>query len=170
MPVTTSFSVQPISPEVVDQLRVLDDAGRVPELVIDAEGGSPLRCCLRLSSPGDTLLLASYAPLHRWAAAVGADPAAYDERGPVFLHPQPCAGYVDTGWPDELRGAPRVLRAYDRRGRIVGGRLLDAGDDPERAVTELFGDDDVEVVHARAVVHGCFTFAIERAPLRRPSP
>jgi hypothetical protein len=91
------------------------------------------------------------------------DPAAYDEVGPVFIHPTPCAGRDDDGsYPDELRGGPRVFRAYDHHGRILGGRLVQPDEDPERALDEVFRDDRVAVVHARALVFGCFTFAVER--------
>lgn len=159
---TATFTVRPIAVEVVGQLRVLDDAGRVPETVVDAEGGSPLRCCLTTSRPGDRLLLAAYAPVRRWAVEHGADPAAYDEIGPVFLHAEPCDGASDEGWPSDLRGTPRVLRAYGANGRIVDGRVLTETDDPEPVVDELFADPRVAFVHARALVFGCFTFAIDR--------
>lgn len=129
---------------------------------MDESGGSPLRCCLRASSPGEALLLASYAPLRRWAAERGVDPGGYDEVGPVFVHQHPCAGPARDGYPEELRGSPRVLRAYDDAGRIVGGRVLDSDDDPEAAIEELLDRAEVAIVHARAVVYGCFTFAIER--------
>ena len=160
---TATFIVRPIAPEVVSQLRLLDDAGRLPETVVDNEGGSPLRCCLRVSRPGERLLLATYAPLRRWAAEAGADPAAYDETGPVFLHAEPCGGTSDSGWPSELRGSPRVLRAYGANGRLLDGRVLADTDDPEPAIDDLFSDERVAFLHARALVFGCFTFAIERA-------
>jgi len=159
---TATYAVQAIAPDVVNQLRVRDDAGNAPALVVDDAGGSPLRCCLRASEPGEELLLASYAPVRRWAAARGIDPGPYDEVGPVFVHPRPCAGPVHEGYPDDLRGTPRVLRAYGADGHIVGGWQLNPDDDPEPAIEGLFADPDVVVVHARAVVFGCFTFAIER--------
>jgi hypothetical protein len=124
-----SFMVQPIDAYVVEQLRELDDAGRKPIEVADPDGGSPLRCCLRISCPEDRLLLASYAPLRRWAAARGVDPAAYDEVGPVFLHPEPCGGYDNAAYPADLLRSPRVFRAYNREGRIACGRLVQADED-----------------------------------------
>jgi len=159
---TRTLAVRPIDPAVAEQLRILDDAGRVPETVVDAEGGSPLRCCLRVSRPGERLLLASYAPLRRWARAAGVDAAAYDEQGPVFIHPQRCPGATDDSWPAELRGTPRVLRAYGANGRILDGRVLNEEDDPEPVVDELFADERVAFLHARALLFGCFTFAIQR--------
>lgn len=162
MTLTQTFVVRPIDPDVVARLRQRDDAGRRPLPVVDADGGSPVRCCLRASRPGEELLLASYAPLRRWAAARGVDPAAYDEVGPVFIHPRSCDGAQSSAYPDELRGSPRVMRAYDANGRIVDGRLVPADGDPEQVLTELLDDERVAVVHARALGFGCFTFAVER--------
>ena len=159
------FAVHPIDADVAAALRIRDDAGRVPQQVVDTEGGSPLRCCLRLSRPGELLLLASYAPLRRWAARTGADPAAYDELGPIFLHAEPCDGPADTGYPAELRAQPRVFRGYGADGRIVGGRVLEPGQEPEPLLADLLTDPAVAFVHARAVVFGCFTFAVERQPV-----
>ena len=163
MTLTQTFVVRPIDADVAASLRQVDDAGRAPLPVTDPDGGSPVRCCLRASRPGEELLLVSYAPLRRWAAERGIDPAAYDEVGPVFIHPSACAGPDGSGYPDELRGSPRVMRAYGADGRIVDGRLVSAGEDPEPVIDELLADERVAVVHARALGFGCFTFAIERS-------
>jgi hypothetical protein len=160
---TETFTVRPIDAAVVAELRARDDAGRAPREVVDTDGGSPLRCCLRLSRPGERLLLASYAPLRRWAAPTGADPGAYDELGPVFLHAEPCGGAADDGWPEQMRGQPRVLRGYGDDGRIVDGRVVEEGEAPEAKLDDLLADERVAFVHARALVFGCFTFAIDRA-------
>jgi hypothetical protein len=162
--VTKTFTVHAIAPDVVAALRVRDDAGRAPQPFEDSDGDSPLRCCDRLGRPGEGVVLASYSPLHRWARAQGVDPGPYDETGPVFLHAEPCDGPAHDGFPDDYRGLPRVLRAYDADGRIVGGRVIADGDQhPERAIDEVFADPQVAFVHARALVAGCLTFAIERA-------
>ncbi len=95
--------------------------GNPPRLLTDTEGGSPLRCCLRASAPGERVALVSYAPLRRWARSTGADPGPYDEVGPVFIHPAPCPGPAGDGLPAALLGAPRVFRAYSARGHILGG-------------------------------------------------
>jgi hypothetical protein len=159
-----TFTVRPIETSVVAELRVRDDAGRAPSNLVDTDGGSPLRCCLRLSRSGERLLLASYAPLRRWAAATGVDAGAYDEIGPVFLHAELCAGPDGDGWPEEMRGQPRVLRGYGADGRIVDGRVIEEGEAPEPKLHDLLADERVALVHARALVFGCFTFAVERAP------
>jgi Protein of unknown function (DUF1203) len=160
---TQTFTVRPIDPVVAAELRVRDDAGRAPQEVVETEGGSPLRCCLRVARPGERMLLVSYAPLRRWAAATGTDPGAYVELGPVFIHAEPCDGAADDGWPEELRGQPRVLRGYGADGRIVDGRVVEEGEAPEAKLDDLLADDRVAFVHARALLFGCFTFAIDRA-------
>ncbi|HEX9034060.1 MAG TPA: DUF1203 domain-containing protein [Streptosporangiaceae bacterium] len=166
--VRQAFRVRAIDPLVLAQLRVLDDAGHAPRMVQDAEGGSPLRCCLRRSRPGERIALVSYAPLRRWAAETGADPGPYDEVGPVFVHPEPCDGPVADGFPAELAGLPRMLRSYSADGRILDGRLAGGDDlrDQESArllIEEILADPRVAVMHARAVDFGCFTFEIQRA-------
>ena len=155
-------TVCPIPPDVVAALLAVDDAGHAPRLLVDDEGGSPLRCCLRPSSPGERVALLSYAPLRRWAAAAGADPGPYDEVGPVFVHATPCPGYDGDGWPAGLRDGARVLRAYSADGRILRGVQVPAHGPFEKESEELLADPAVAVVHARAVEFGCFTFALTR--------
>jgi hypothetical protein len=160
---TKTFTARAIPVDVVAELRVRDDSCAAPEVVIDRDGGSPLRCCLRVSRPGEQMFLVSYAPLRRWAAESGARPGAYVETGPVFIHAQPCDGPQHDGWPEDYRGLPRVLRAYGANGRIRGGVVVPAGESrPERFIDELFADADVAFVHARALEFGCFTFWIDR--------
>ncbi|HXP19278.1 MAG TPA: DUF1203 domain-containing protein [Streptosporangiaceae bacterium] len=166
--VTLGYQVRAIEPDVLGELRQHDDAGRAPRIMTDPDGGSPLRCCLRLSRAGERVGLVSYAPLRRWARRTGADPGPYDEVGPVFIHPGPCSGPDGTGYPAALAGSRRVLRAYSADGRIRGGRLAEPHEVSD-AVTaglvfqEMFADAEVAVVHARAVEFGCFTFEIRRS-------
>jgi hypothetical protein len=159
----TAVQVRAIPADVLSQLRLLDDAGRPMEPFIDPEGGSPLRCCLRPIRPGEQVALVSYAPLRRWAAQRGVSPRAYDEVGPVFIHPAQCPGPAGPGYPAELAGAHRVLRAYSPDGTILRGRLAsetELADPPraEAALAEVLADPAVAVVHVRAVEFGCFLF------------
>lgn len=162
------FEIRAIDPDVVRQLLAIDDAGSPPRLLIDEEGGSPLRCCLRPAAPGEQIALVSYAPLRRWALASGARPGPYDEIGPVFVHARRCPGPDGTGYPGWLAAGRRVLRAYSSDGRILGGRLIEADPDcspvaAESALALMFADPGVALVHARAVEFGCFTFEVRRA-------
>ncbi|TXS55643.1 DUF1203 domain-containing protein [Streptomyces sp. t39] len=163
----TAYESVAVAPDVLARLRERDDAGRVPRPFTDAEGGAPLRCCLRHSRAGERLVLVSYAPLRGWAARTGAEPGPYDEVGPVFVHADPCAGPSSgPGYPAGLHGARRVLRAYDAGGRILGGTLVELP--KERAgevdglLREVFADPAVALVHVRAVEFGCFMVEIRR--------
>jgi hypothetical protein len=167
-PPVSQVQIRAISPGVLSQLRVLDDAGQRMAPFIDSEGGSPLRCCLRRIRPGERVALVSYAPLRRWAQQAGACPGAYDEVGPVFIHPSDCPGPDGTGFPAELTGTHRVLRAYSADGQILGGRLASAAElaDPasaESVLAEVLADPAVSVVHVRAVEFGCFACEARRA-------
>lgn len=165
--IALGYEVRAIGPDVLDQLRQHDDAGNAARIMTDADGGSPLRCCLRLSLPGEEVALVSYAPVRRWARQVGADPGPYDEVGPIFIHPRPCGGQDGTGYPAAIAGTRRMLRAYSADGRIRSARLAERNEvsDPVAAgsiLREIFADPEVAVVHARAVEFGCFTFEIRR--------
>ncbi|MFD7322103.1 DUF1203 domain-containing protein [Streptomyces sp. NPDC059875] len=165
----TTYTARPIEPAALAELRVVDDAGHPCVPFSATEGGDPLRCCLRPVAAGDRIALVSYAPLRRWAAGTGAEPGAYDEQGPVFIHAEECAGPA-TGpesYPFDRPGALRTLRRYDSAGRIVGGRLLEipaeATEGFDKAFAEAFADPRVALVHVRAVEYGCFQFEVRRA-------
>ena len=165
----TGFEVRAIAPDVLRELLWSDDSGRQPVLLTDAEGGVPLRCCLRPSKAGEQVALVSYAPLRRWAREVGAAPGPYEEVGPVFIHPAACDGPDGTGYPNWLAAGRRVLRAYGADGHILGGRLVEADTDgspvpAESALAEMFTNPAVALVHARALEFGCFTFEVRRVP------
>lgn len=156
----THRTARPVPPPVLRELLAADDAGRPAVPRTDDEGGAPLRCCLRRSRPGERVALVSYAPLRRWAAETGADPGAYDEQGPVFIHAEECAGPEGAELP--FTNAHRTLRRYSADGRILGGRLVGAPEDFGPALTEAFTDPEVALVHVRAVEYGCFLYEVRR--------
>ncbi|WP_420080790.1 DUF1203 domain-containing protein [Streptomyces sp. JL4002] len=171
----TAYRAMPIEEAVLRQLRDADDAGRACVPYTDEEGGAPLRCCLRTSAAGERIALVAYAPLRRWAAATGADPGAYDEQGPVFVHAGECGGPAGSGagsgpgaggYPFARPGVLRTLRRYDVRGHILGGRVLALGEDADgdvgRALDEAFADPETALVHVRAAEFGCFQFEVRR--------
>ncbi|KUO02424.1 DUF1203 domain-containing protein [Streptomyces caeruleatus] len=157
----TTYHVRPVEPTTLKGLRSADDAGRRMVPVTDDEGGAPLRCCLRRSAPGERIALVSYAPLRRWAAENGADPGAYDEQGPVFIHAEECAG--PDGEEVPFTNAHRVVRRYSAQGHILGGRLVEGASTFTSAFREAFDDPAVAVVHVRAVEYGCFLYEVRRA-------
>ncbi|GAA3824137.1 DUF1203 domain-containing protein [Streptomyces coacervatus] len=154
----TTYTARPIAPSVLKQLRIDDDAGRPMTPVTDDEGGAPLRCCLRRSEPGEVIALVSYAPLRRWAAETGAQPGAYDEQGPVFIHADECPGPDGDGYPFD--NDHRTVRRYSADGHILGGELVPAPDDA--AFRKAFDDPSVVLVHVRAVEYGCFLYEVRR--------
>jgi Protein of unknown function (DUF1203) len=167
-PVATRIQIHAIDTAVLRELNERDDAGHQPWRLTDAEGGNPLRCCLRRSQPGEQVALVSYAPLRRWATRTGAEPGPYEELGPVFIHPLPCDGPAGAGFPPDLLGSHWVLRAYLADGRILSGRLLEAAEASDAATVEailaqLLDDPDIAIVHVRAVEFGCFQFEVSRA-------
>ncbi|RLP92951.1 DUF1203 domain-containing protein [Micromonospora sp. BL4] len=156
MTTTRTFRVRALPAATLETVRRTGrDAADRPVEALVAGGGEPLRCCLRDAEAGESLLLFGYAP----PGAAG----PYREVGPIFAHAAACRGPEPAdGHPPAWRGRPQVLRAYDRRGRIHGGRLHD-GTDPETVIAELFADPAVHQLHSRNVVYGCFMFAVERA-------
>jgi hypothetical protein len=165
----TRYTVLPVAATTLERLRVADDAGRptVPFVATGDAVGSPLRCCLRPSEAGERIALVSYAPLRRWAASTGADPGAYDEQGPVFIHADDCGGFVPDGtYPFARHGALRTVRRYDAHGHIVGGRFVEIPADAtagfDAAFDDAFSDPDVVLVHVRALEYGCFHFEVRR--------
>ncbi|MEU7062824.1 DUF1203 domain-containing protein [Streptomyces sp. NPDC046161] len=173
----TKYTVLPVDTAVLKELRVADDAGRpcAPYNATSVDAGSPLRCCLRPITPGERIALVSYAPLRRWAAAGGADPGAYDEQGPVFIHADDCGGFTPgETYPLARPGALRTVRRYDAQGRIAGGRLLEIPADTtagfDAAFDEAFDDPDVVLVHVRAVEYGCFHFEVRRPSAEEQQP
>jgi hypothetical protein len=163
---TTTHAARAIDASVLEQLHARDDAGQVRAHITDPEGSAPLRCCLRRGDAGERIMLVSYAPLRRWAAETSADPGAYDECGPVFIHAEACAGSSGSGYPAGLHGDRRVLRAYDAEGHILGGTFveipLERVDEVDGALADVFADPAVALVHVRAVEFGCFLVEIRR--------
>ncbi|MFG2356136.1 DUF1203 domain-containing protein [Streptomyces sp. NPDC048521] len=156
----TTYTARPITAGVLEELRTADDAGRPPLPFTDEEGGAPLRCCLRHSVPGELIALVSYAPLRRWAAGTGADPGAYDEQGPVFVHAEECPGPAGDALP--FTRSHRTVRRYSADGRILGGRLVEDPSGFEPAFAEAFADPEVALLHVRAVEYGCFLYEVRR--------
>ena len=130
------------------------DVSDYPVEHVTAEGGEPLRCCLRNARPGETLILFGYEP------PIGKSP--YHEIGPVFACRARCDGPpADQGYPADGRGKPQVLRSYDRRGWIRDAIVHD-GKDPETVIARLLADPDTTQLHSRNVAYGCFMFVVTR--------
>jgi hypothetical protein len=152
-----TFIVEAIPAGQLEEIRMngRDEAGNPLAVSVEAQGGNPLRCCLRETEPGERVLLIAYTP----PGTAG----AYAERGPVFIHADACEGYpTPHEYPPGLRHRQQVVRAYDRRGRIADGVLVADGREAERVMTELLARPDVELVHLRNVGYGCYNFTVRR--------
>jgi hypothetical protein len=148
---------EPIPPATLQEIRAAgaDEAGSRLAVQADTTGGSPLRCCLRESAPGERVLLIAYTP--------PGTRGAYAERGPVFIHAEPCSGYLAPDrYPPALSHRQQVVRAYDQDGRIAGGVLVHDGEHAMTVIRGLLAQPDVTLVHLRNVGHGCYNFAVRR--------
>jgi hypothetical protein len=86
---------------------------------------------------------------------------AYAERGPVFVHADPCGGYATPDrYPPELRHRQQVVRAYDQNGSIADGILASDGDHALAVIQRTLARPDVALVHLRNVGWGCYNFAV----------
>ena len=150
---TTGFRVHALPSDLLDEVRA-GTYGRPVERVV-ADGGNPLRCCLRDSRPGEELLLFGYEP--------PLPESPYRETGAVFAHAGPCEGPVsDDAYPADWRGRPQVLRAYDRRGRIHDATRTHDGSEPEAVLAEMLATPGVERIHSRNIAWGCYMFTVTR--------
>ena len=157
-PAEGTLIFEPIPPAELQEIRAAgtDEAGNRLAVQADTTGGSPLRCCLRESAPGERLLLIAYTP--------PGTSGAYAERGPVFIHADPCGGYLTPDqYPPGLSHRQQVARAYDQDGRIVDGVLASDGEHAMTVIRRLLARPDVTLVHLRNVGYGCYNFAVRRA-------
>ena len=167
-PANTAFRVQAIAPGTLAEIRLgaRDQFGNQLTSIVDADGGSPLRCCLRRSTPGEELYLIAYSPFSR--------PGPYAEVGPVFVHAGPCPGYRENdAYPAGYRDWPTmVFRPYRRHAELNGDVIaydaiqMGDGDTAEALIDAIFADPTIDFIHTRNVHAGCFMFSITRtAPL-----
>lgn len=126
------------------------DAQGHPIEPFTSEGGDQLRCCLRLSTPGEAVALVSYAPLRV--------DRPWREVGPVFVHAEACRGHDLDRLPAWLDEGPLVLRAYAADGSMAYAhhRLHDPGSDVNAAVATMLAEPGVAEVHVRNRVAQCF--------------
>jgi hypothetical protein len=153
----SGFEISAIDETVLQTVRAsrLDASGN-PVVEATADGGEPLRCCLRDARAGERLILFGHEP------ALPASP--YREVGPVFAHADPCGGPAfEGGYPPAWLGRRQILRAYDRRGWIHPASREHDGTDPVAAIETVLADPAVVLVHSRNVVYGCYMFAATRS-------
>jgi hypothetical protein len=153
---TSTFEVVRLPYDVLGRARSAQtDASGNPVVALTADGGEPLRCCLRDAEPGEAIMLFGYEPV--------LPPSPYREVGAVFAHAVACEGPVEQGsYPSAWRGRSQVLRAYDERGWICDARVHD-GENPEAVIEEMLQNSAVTQIHSRNVAYGCYMFLVRRA-------
>jgi Protein of unknown function (DUF1203) len=152
-----AFRFEPIPAATLDGIRAVgvDEAGNRLTMQTDTGGGSPLRCCLRETVPGERVLLIAHTP--------PGGRGAYAERGPVFIHAEACDGYrTPDQYPPGLSHRQQTVRAYDRDGRIADGVLVEDGEHALPVIGELLARPEVTLVQLRNVGFGCYNFAVRR--------
>jgi hypothetical protein len=151
-----NFLIHAMPAEVLERVRAsrLDASGNPVEQVT-AEGGEPLRCCLRNARRAESLLLFGYEP------PIGKSP--YREIGAVFAHAERCDGKPTSGeYPPDWRRKPQVLRSYDRRG-FIRDAVVHEGTNAESEIARLLQDPEAVQLHSRNVAYGCFMFVVTRS-------
>jgi hypothetical protein len=125
-----------------------------------ATDDAPCRHCLgTIRAEKDRRILFTY---DRFAGV-----EALPQPGPVYIHADSCARYVeDAGFPEELRGSPRTLEAYARGRRLIGLEYVADGKF-ELAIEKLFSHSEVDYVQVNSTTAGCFTFRIERLAVQQ---
>ncbi|MEV6278423.1 DUF1203 domain-containing protein [Nocardia sp. NPDC051832] len=145
----TDFRIHPITEPGVDPV------------AMRANGGEPLRCCLRDARAQEDIVLFNYEP------PLPDNP--YRERGAVFTHAATCPGPDSrSSYPAAWLDRPQVLRAYDSRGWIRPATRVHDGTDAEAQLTAVLAEPGVVEVHSRNVAYGCFMFRVT-APGDSPS-
>lgn len=154
----TTLKLHTVDTAAVEHARTTGrDTSGNPVMTATAEGGEPLRCCLRDATAGEQVILFGYRP--------ALPPSPYVETGAVFAHAERCAGpRSTTDYPTDWRGRPQVVRAYDERGWIHPASTVHDGSDPEAVLVEVLAQPGVVEAHSRNVAYGCFMFAATLSP------
>lgn len=148
------FSISAIPTDIADRIRttLVDDFGN--QLMARPEDSAPCRHCLRITKPGEHLIVFAYQPF----AKVG----PYAEVGPVFVHAASCKWYANRDtFPEDFRKRILTMRGYNAEGTIETAELSEAGN-PEATIERLFSNERVRFIHARNPAWGCYDFRIDR--------
>jgi hypothetical protein len=155
-----NYRIIPVPAEFAHRIRTTlrDDAGNALSVWTSDSHGNPCRSCLRVTHPGERLILCAYTPFE--------STGPYVESGPIFIHADACDGYdPSAGFPEDFLGRDLTLRSYGSTERgilsIVAAEVAPAGA-AAPALARLFGDPRASFVHARNPSWGCYDFRLER--------
>jgi hypothetical protein len=119
--ITSTLDFEPIPPGELQEIRAagLDEAGSRLAPYAVAEGGSPLRCCLRETRPGDRVLLIAYTPPGPQRGDLADDISA-------ALEASPAAGaFFDTLAQFYRKAYLRYIDATTRRPDLRAARIAE---------------------------------------------
>ena len=148
------YRIVPLPTAVADAARRAVSAGATDHALVtaDSPSGYPCRHCLQWAKTGEQMILFPFASIAR---------GPYQERGPIFVHAEPCTRYAETAsYPETFRNG-RVVRAYDARNFMIDARVVN-GEGPEQVIEELLANADAAFLHVRSVTRGCYTMGVER--------
>jgi hypothetical protein len=150
----SDFQVMGLPTAIADAARKAAAEGKPDHriVVVESSNSAPCRHCLQWAKPGERVILFPYDAIPPGRP--------YSERGPIFVHANPCPRYEDESYPAEFRQG-RVFRAYNRDNDLIDA-LLPSGEPPQAAIAKLFENPETAFVHARSATHGCYSFKIER--------
>src|SRR5262245_21624342 len=151
------FQIYPLSKQVSVRLKetLRDEFGNEPKLEEAQSRRSICRRCLRRFNPSERRLLFKYRPFQK--------EGVFAEAGPIYIHESDCRPETEilTGYPDEFRELPLLLRAYTRDDGQVDSKLIKDGD-AETIIDTFFTDPQVAYIHLRDGESGCYYARIER--------
>lgn len=149
-----TFRVVALSTSVADAARKAAAQNRPDHraMVVDSLHSAPCRHCLSWAKSGERVIMFPYDSIPSGRP--------YSERGPIFVHADPCPRYEDDNYPAQFRQG-RAFRAYNRDHDLIDA-CLPNGETPEAAIAKLFENPQTAFVHARSATHGCYTFEIDR--------
>ena len=123
--------------------------------IADARPGFPCRVSLQDAQPGETLLLVNYEHL--------AVASPYRARHAIYVREN--ARRAESGAneiPEVMRTRVLSLRAYDRAGMMLDADVVQ-GEGVAPVIQRMFGNADVEFIHAHNAKQGCYSARIDRA-------
>lgn len=83
--------------------------------------------------------------------------------GPVYIHTKCSGPYMDIhSFPPAIKARPWLaIRGYDEKNRLHTAELV-KGHDVEKSIGKVFEDAEVDYIHIRHGVMGCFMMRIEQ--------
>ena len=137
-----SFQMYPLSETVVHQVKMQmkDSFGNVLQVTKAVSDRGVCRRCLRRFQPEDKRILFKYRPFQ--------NESVFAEAGPIYVHLFDCKPVVEilTGYPDEFRSLPLLLRGYDEQDLQQTAQLIPNGD-AESIIAKFFEDPLVAYIH-----------------------